>query len=237
MAEVIMILGESGSGKSASLRNFKPGEVCVLNVAGKRLPFRNQFGQSVVNLMNTSIAARYGNINCIIHSGKYPCYVIDDSQYLMAFEAFDRALEIGYGKFTEMAKHFYDLITGCKQADTIWEKDPKTKTWRDTGKPLPETNIYFLHHVEKDDSGFIKPKTQGKMIDEKLNLAGMFSIVLLAGTDGNDYWFQTRSDGMSVVKSPMGMFPEERIPNDLAMVDRIIRDYYREEAGGNENGN
>ena len=233
MAEVIMILGESGAGKSASLRNFQPGEVCILNVAGKRLPFKNQLGQSVVNLMNTSIAARYGNINCIIHSGKYPCYVIDDSQYLMAFEAFDRAMETGYGKFTEMAKHFYDLIVGCKQANTIWERDPKSKTWQDTGKPLPETNIYFLHHLEKDDSGFIKPKTQGRMIDEKLNLAGMFSIVLLAGTDGNDYWFQTKSDGSSVVKAPMGMFAEERIPNDLAMVDKIIRDYYKDDNGGN----
>ena len=233
MAEVIMILGESGSGKSASLRNFKPGEICILNVAGKRLPFKNQFGQSVVDLMQkTTISARYDIINCIVRSGKYPCYVIDDSQYLMAFEAFDRALETGYGKFTEMAKHFYDLVTGCKQATTIWEKDPKSRAWHDTGKPLPETNIYFLHHLEKDDSGYIKPKTQGRMIDEKLNLAGMFSIVLLAGTDGNEYWFQTHSDGMSVVKSPMGMFENDRIPNDLAMVDKTIRDYYKDETGG-----
>ena len=226
MAEIVMILGESGSGKSASLRAFKPGEVCVLNVAGKRLPFRNEFGQSVVNLAQLpSVGARYDTIQHIVRSGKYQRYVIDDSQYLMAFEAFDRALETGYGKFTEMAKHYYDLVTGCQMACTRWERG-KDKIWKDTGEPLPDTIVYFLHHIERDDGGCIKPKTQGRMIDEKLNLAGLFTTVLLAGTDGTDYWFQTHGDGLSVVKSPMDMFTTDKIPNDLALVDKTIREYY-----------
>lgn len=227
MAEIVMILGESGSGKSASLRNFKPGEVCVLNVAGKRLPFRNEFGQSVVNLAALpSVGARYDTINMIVRSGKYQRYVIDDSQYLMAFEAFDRALETGYSKFTEMAKHFYDLVTGCQQATVKYERDKASKLWVPTNEPLPNTIVYFMHHIERDDGGCIKPKTQGRMIDEKLNLAGLFTTVLLAGTDGTDYWFQTHGDGLSVVKSPMDMFTTDKIPNDLALVDKTIREFY-----------
>lgn len=227
MAEIVMILGESGSGKSASLRNFQPGEVCVLNVAGKRLPFKNEFGQSVVNLQTVpSIGARYSTVLNIVRSGKYPRYVIDDSQYLMAFEAFDRALETGYGKFTEMAKHFYDMVTGCMEATTRWERNKDSRLWMDTGKPLNDTIVYFLHHTDKDDQGFIEPKTQGKMIRQNINLAGLFTTVLLAQTDGKDYWFQTHGDGLSVVKSPMDMFKDDTIPNDLKLVDKTIREYY-----------
>lgn len=218
MAELVMIMGESGSGKTASLRTFRPGEVCVLNVAGKRLPFRNEFGKSVIT------PAPYRTILAAVRSGKYKVYVIDDSQYLMAFEAFDRAKEPGYGKFTEMAQNFYSLLMGCKTA-TRWERQPD-KTYRDTGEALEDTIVYFLHHTDRADDGTIKPKTQGRMLDEKLNIAGLFTTVLLAGTDGSEYWFQTKSDGSSVVKSPMGMFAEAKIPNDLRMVDRTIREYY-----------
>lgn len=133
MAEIVMILGESGSGKSTSLRNFEPGEVCVLNVAGKRLPFRNGFGKHVVNVGSApSIALMYERIKRAVRSGMYKRYVIDDSQYLMAFDAFDRAEEKGYGKFTDMAKAFYDLLRDLSTA-TIWEKQ-EDGTYIDTRK-------------------------------------------------------------------------------------------------------
>lgn len=221
MAEIVMIMGESGSGKSASLRSFAPGEVCVLNVAGKRLPFRNTFGAHVVN------NADYSTIVKAVRSGKYKAYVVDDSQYLMAFEAFAKAKEIGYQKFTDMALNFYNMLMACKHA-TIQEKRPD-KTYVDTGKSTDDTVVYFLHHIDRDDSGVIKPKTQGKMLDEKLNVAGLFTTVLLAGTDGKEHWFETKSDGNSVVKSPMGMFTDAKIPNDLKLVDTVIRDYYNME--------
>ena len=124
MAEIVMILGESGSGKSTSLRNFEPGEVCVLNVAGKRLPFRNGFGNHVVNVSNApSVAMMYDLIKRAVRSGKYKRYVIDDSQYLMAFEAFDKAKEVSYQKFTDMALNFYNMLMACKHA-TIWKRNP-----------------------------------------------------------------------------------------------------------------
>ena len=231
MAEIVMVLGESGSGKSTSLRNFEPGEVCVLNVAGKRLPFRNGFGKHVVNVGSApSIALMYDRIKRAVRSGMYKRYVIDDSQYLMAFDAFDRAEEKGYGKFTDMAKAFYDLLRDLSTA-TIWEKQ-EDGTYIDTRKRTDDVIVYFLHHPDRDDSGLLKPKTQGRMLDEKLNVAGLFTTVLLAETDGVDHWFATQNDGKSVVKSPMGMFENARIPNDLKAVDTTIRAYYEME--GNE---
>lgn len=218
MAEIVMIMGESGSGKSASLRSFAPGEVCVLNVAGKRLPFRNQFGKNVVT------NADYGMIVKAVRSGKYKAYVIDDSQYLMAFEAFAKAKEIGYQKFTDMALNFYNMLMACKHA-TVWNKNPDG-TYTDTGKSTDDTVVYFLHHIDRDESGVVKPKTQGRMLDEKLNVAGLFTTVLLAGTDGKEYWFETKNDGNSVVKTPMDMFEDAKIPNDLKLVDMTIRAYY-----------
>ena len=218
MAEIVMIMGESGSGKSASLRTFAPGEVCVLNVAGKRLPFRNEFGKSVVD------NARYELIVKAVCSGKFKRYVVDDSQYLMAFEAFDKAKEVGYQKFTDMALNFYNMLMAVKTA-TVWEKLPDG-TAKDTGKPTDDVIVYFLHHIDKDENGVVKPKTQGRMLDEKLNVAGLFTTVLLAQTDGKEHWFTTQSDGMSVCKSPMGMFDDVRIPNDLKLVDTTMRAYY-----------
>lgn len=219
MAEIVMILGESGSGKSTSLRSFAPGEVCVLNVAGKRLPFRNQFGRE-----NVIDNAGYGVIQQAIRSGKWKRYVVDDSQYLMAFDAFNRAKDTGYGKFTDMALSFYNMLMGAKNA-TIWTKNPDG-TYKDTRKPTDDTIVYFLHHIDRDDTGMIKPKTQGKMLDQQLNLAGLFTTILLADTDGKEHYFWTQNDGKSVAKSPMGMFDELKIPNDLKLVDTAIRSYY-----------
>ena len=221
MAEIVMIMGESDSGKSASLRNFAPGEVCVLNVAGKRLPFRNEFGKSVVN------NAGYKMIVQAVRSGNFKRYIIDDSQYLMAFEAFDKAKEVSYQKFTDMALNFYNMLMACKHA-TIWKKNPDG-TMMDTKQPTDDVVVYFLHHIDRDDSGTVKPKTQGRMLDEKLNLAGLFTTVLMAETDGKEHWFLTHNDGASVVKTPMGMFDDAKIPNDLKLVDSVIRAYYNME--------
>jgi len=221
MAEIVMVMGESGSGKSASLRSFAPGEVCVLNVAGKRLPFRNSFGKNVVN------NAGYNTIVQAVRSGNFKAYVVDDSQYLMAFEAFDTAEEIGYAKFTRMALNFYNMLKSIKSA-TVWKRNADG-TYTDTKKPTDDTIVYFLHHIDRDENGVVKPKTQGRMLDEKLNLAGLFTTVLLAKTDGEDHWFVTKSDGNSVVKTPMDMFDDEKIPNDLKYVDAMIRAYYNME--------
>ena len=119
------------------------------------------------------------------------------------------------------------MLKAIKSA-TVWKKGADG-TYTDTKKPTDDTIVYFLHHIDQDENGIIKPKTQGRMLDEKLNLAGLFTTVLLAKTDGEDHWFMTKSDGKSVVKTPMEMFDDEKIPNDLKLVDTTIRAYYNME--------
>lgn len=195
----VMIAGESGSGKSTSLRNFEPDEVGIFNVAGKPLPFRKQL-KKVDN-------ATYDTIHKALQEPKLKRYVIDDSQYLMAFEMFNRAKELGFGKFTDIGLNFRNLL------DFIIRKLPE------------DVIVYFLHHTETTDTGKIKAKTIGKMLDNQLTIEGLFSTVLLARTDGQRYYFETQSDGYSTAKSPMGMF-EREIDNDLKFVDDTIREYY-----------
>ena len=199
----VLILGESGSGKSASLRNFDPAEVGIFNVASKPLPFRKK--------LKVANNATYSMIMKSLGAPSLKTYVIDDSQYLLAFEFFDRAKETGYQKFTDIALNFRNLI------QFVITQTP------------PDVIVYFLHHLERSDDGHTKAKTIGKMLDEKLTVEGLFSIVLMAQTDGKDHWFLTQNDGYNTVKAPMEMFADAKIDNDLKMVDQTIRDYYEME--------
>lgn len=207
----VMIMGASGSGKSASLRNFEADEVGIFSVAGKRLPFRKQ-----LKVCNTD---DYQKIMAAIARGGLKTYVIDDSQYLMANEFMRRANENGFQKFTDIGKHFYELVRMASY------------------ETPPDCIVYFLHHVEINDLGLLKAKTIGKLLDEKVSVEGWFETVLLAKTDGKRHWFETQSDGQSTAKSPMEMFPTE-IDNDLKFVDTTIREYYglidKHEIHGNE---
>ena len=203
----VLILGESGSGKSASLRNFDPSKVGVFNVVGKPMPFRAKL--PVVN------NATYDSIYKSLAKGKLKTYVVDDSQYLMAFEFFDRAKETGFNKFIDIGLNFKNLIQFVI-----------------TNTP-PDCIVYFLHHVETNGDNKLKAKTIGKMLDEKLTLEGLFSIVLLCEASAEGHHFITQSDGYSIAKSPMEMF-DKVIDNDLAVVDTTIREYWN--LGGNDNG-
>jgi hypothetical protein len=195
----VLILGESGSGKSAAMRNFDVGEVGIFNVASKPLPFRKQ--------LNKADGATYNVIAATLAKGNLKCYVIDDSQYLMAFELFDKVKETGYQKFTEIAVKFKGLI------DYVVRQTPA------------DCIVYFLHHTEKTELG-VKAKTVGKMLDSQLTVEGMFSIVLRTKVESGKYTFTTQTDGYDTVKSPMTMFPAE-IDNDLKMVDTTIREYWQ----------
>ena len=195
----VLILGESGSGKSASLRNFTPEEISIFNVAGKPLPFRKKLPKVKTSDYRTIMAG--------LQKSQKKSFAIDDSQYLLCFEMFDHAKETGYQKFTDMALHFYNLVK------FVIEQMPDDRI------------VYFLHHTEMADNGRIKAKTIGKMLDEKLTVEGLFSIVLLCRTDGQRHYFETQSDGLTTAKSPMEMF-EFEIDNDLKLVDQKIREYY-----------
>lgn len=207
----VFILGKSGSGKSASLRNFSPSEVGVLNVASKPLPFRNGRQFKVVNNAN------YAKIVQALKKATLKTYVIDDSQYLMAFDSFARAGQKGFEKFTDMAVNFYNLLK------FIIDDTPENVI------------VYLLHHTDETDSGDVKAKTIGKMLDQQLTVEGLFSIVLMTQIVDGGYYFSTRSDGHNPVKTPMEMFDEELIDNDLKAVDTAIREYYGIGTGGNNN--
>ena len=195
----VLILGESGSGKSTSLRNFEPSEISIFNVAGKPLPFRKKLPKATIS--------DYGKIMAGMQKSDKKSFAIDDSQYLLCFEMFSHAKETGYQKFTDMALNFYTLIK------FVIDRLPD------------DVIVYFLHHTETDANGKLKAKTVGKMLDEKLTVEGLFSIVLLCQTDGKRHYFVTQSDGYTTAKSPMDMFDLE-IDNDLKFVDTKIREYF-----------
>lgn len=195
----VFILGESGSGKSTSLRNLSESEATIFGVAGKPLPFKKK--------LDYIAHANYNVIGAELRRQTKKIYVIDDSQYLLAFDLFDKAKELGYGKFTDIAVRFKKMLDYIIQ------------------KLNDDIIVYLLHHVETLDGGKIKAKTVGKMLDNQLTLEGLFSIVLFANNLNNEYVFETQTDGFTTAKSPMGMF-QPKIPNDLKFVDTVIREYW-----------
>ena len=202
----VLILGDSGSGKSTSLRNFAQDEVGIFNVAAKPLPFKKK--------LPSLATSDYAEIARVIKGSPRKTFVIDDSQYLMCFENFAKAKETGYTKYTDMALHFYNLL------QLVIHQTP------------PDVLVYFLHHTETDsNTGKVKAKTLGKMLDSQLTVEGLFAIVLMCVTDGHKHVFVTQSDGTTSCKSPIDMFPPE-MDNDLKAVDTAIRKYYEIDDNG-----
>lgn len=198
MGTVVLVLGYSGSGKSYSLRNLDPEAVGVLNVVGKPMPFRKK--------LPTVDGATYADVMQALKSNNRRLYVIDDAGYLMQFDNFARARVTGYGKFTEMALSFEQVLETAARATD------------------PDTIVYVLMHPEADEAGNLKPKTIGKMLDQQLCVEGMAPIVLVCEVNRDGYWFRTNGGGIE--KSPPGMFEADLIPNDLAEVDKAIRGFY-----------
>lgn len=197
----VLLMGTSGTGKSTSLRNLPAEETAIINVTNKPMPFRNKNNLKIVNCSN------YEQMIKAIINTKRRIIVIDDSSYMMTFENFDKATQKGYDKFTTMAVNYYNLLETPKKCDG-------------------EKIIYFVTHEEIDENGVSHPKSIGKMLSQQLVIEGLFSIVLRSMQKENQYVFQTHNDGTSVCKSPIEMFEEDFIPNDLAEVDKIIREYY-----------
>ena len=203
MGIVAFILGRSGTGKSYSMRNFEPAELGVVNIQGKILPFR---GSAKMDCINTDQSTEI--MEAIrIHSKRYKSIVVDDFQYVMANEFMRRSSEKGYEKFTEIARHAWDIVNMVRElpADVI---------------------VYVMCHTDTDQDGTEKIKTIGKMLDEKICLEGMSTIVLKTNVSDGQYTFLTQNNGSDTVKSPAGMFSSYYIDNDLKYVDTKIRNYY-----------
>lgn len=191
-------MGPSGSGKSSSLRGFDADEIGLINVSGKRLPFRGALPYAQITDSSQARSA--------IATGKRRAYVIDDAQYLMSFEEMD-SKKSGFDKWNAIGYGFVGLVRSVSM--------------------LPDdTVVYFLMHTEVGEDGRTKAKTLGKIIDNHYTLEGLFPIVLMAGMSKSRHWFETVNDGSSTVKAPPGMFEDEQIDNDLKAVDAAIRDYW-----------
>lgn len=199
MAVLVMAYGQSGTGKSTSLRNFKNEEVAVVNVSGKPLPFRGD-----IKPYNSD---NYQKIIAAIQGTDRKSIVIDDATYLMVNAFMRNAKVVGYQKYTDMAYDFNALVEFCAN--------------------LPDDKIvYFLGHSDQADDGREHFKTIGKMLDNYVTLEGRFTIVLKTVVQDGKYMFSTQNNGQDTVKSPMGMFEHALIDNDLKAVDDTIREYW-----------
>lgn len=203
MAKIVIVLGDSGSGKTASLRNLPEGSAVVMSATGKELSFVNK---NKIQLAKVG----YAEILKTIPVVKTPIVIIDDANYLMTFENMDRAKELGYSKFTEMAVHFYEIF------DAI-------------SKKTSDQIFYIIAHSDTNETtGRKEMKTVGKMLSEKIVLEGLTNIVIESSYDELDgYIFNMqRTDAKSAAKAPMGMFETAKMPNDLYEVDKVIRKFY-----------
>jgi hypothetical protein len=207
MSIATMVLGQSGTGKSTSLRKMDPAQTLLIQVISKPLPFRSNDWKPVSERGNVLVSSTSDAICAAMRKTARPVIVVDDFQYLLATEFMERAHETGYTKFTEMAKHYYEVLTCAASL-------------------APHKRVYLLSHTDTTDSGQVKAKTIGKLLDEKITVEGLVTIVLRTHVINGQYVFSTRNSGTDTTKTPLGMFDEEHIPNDLAAVDAAIVDYY-----------
>ena len=202
----VMIIGKSGAGKSTSLRNFGEDELYLIKVLGKPLPFRKTF-------KSTFETDDYQAVAKALKKTPKEAIVIDDAGYLITNHFMNNHASAGKGNgvftlYNEIGDRFWRLI------EYVINDLPSEKI------------VYFMMHEDKNDAGDIKPKTIGKLLDEKVCLEGMFTIVLRCMTDNDKHVFRTKTTGADVTKAPIDMFEDEEMDNDLKLVDTAIREYY-----------
>jgi hypothetical protein len=212
MSIATLILGDSGSGKTTSLRNLDPNKVLLIQTLKKSLPFQSKEWKAWDSTTKTGSIFCSDNSDVIMKVlSLCPSYgkeiiIIDDFQYLMANEFMRMADIKGYDKFTMIAKHAWEVVKAAND--------------------LPESiRVYFLSHSVTDDFGKVRAKTIGKMLDDKIVLEGMFTNVLRAAIDNDNHVFITKNHGGDTVKAPMGLFKEDMISNDLLLVDNAICEF------------
>lgn len=206
----VLILGESGCGKSTSMRDLNPDDCFVIQPVKKMLPFRNEFkpmskeGGQIKATDSAPMIIKM--IDGAVKLGK-KMIIIDDFQYVMANEFMRRSNEKSYDKFNDIGFNAWSVINHAQAVDS-------------------DIRVYFMSHVETDMNGKTKIKTIGKMLDEKITLEGLFTIVLGASVSDSKYTFTTQNGGNDTLKSPMGMFSDLQIDNNLKTVDETIVEYY-----------
>lgn len=225
MANCVIVMGKSGTGKSTSIKGLDSKETVVMNLLGKKLPFKGS--KALYNLENKNLI-QVEDYNEIIanlkgineHGHNIKNIVIDDAIYVMRKEYFKRAKETGYAKYTELAQHFQQIIATCEQM-------------------REDTNVFFMLHTEDivSDNTIIgyKVATIGKLLDTQYSPVEVVPMVLFSDIKYDDkgvatFGFYTHR-GMNgsieiPAKSPDGMFEQDFIPNDLGLVVKAMSEYY-----------
>lgn len=210
MSTATLILGSSGSGKSTSLRNLDPAKTLLIQCIKKPLPFKAKGWKTRItiksegNVFQTSDPAM---IEKLMRQSPHEIVVIDDYQSVMVNELMNRSSEKGYDKFTDIGKHAWDIFNTA-------------------GDLADHRRVYVLAHTNTDEFGNVRMKTVGKLVDQHIVPEGFFTIVLRTEVINGQYTFRTQTNGQDCCKSPIGMFNELAIPNDLAEVDKAICDFY-----------
>jgi len=210
MSIATLVLGNSGSGKSTSLRNLDPAHTMLIQCIKKPLPFRATGWKTRETLKSPGNVIQTDDpvlIQTIMHKSHHEIVVIDDYQAVMVNELMSRSSEKGYDKFTDIAKGAWNIFNTA-------------------GALAPHRRVYILAHTTTDEFGGVRMKTVGKMVDQTLVPEGFFTIVLRTEIVNGNYLFSTQTNGQDCCKSPLGMFEDKHVENDLAMVDAQIYKFY-----------
>lgn len=203
MAQKILVMGESGTGKSTSLRNCDAATTAVVNPVGKPLPFKNHFTM----LNNETDARKITRFMKEQAAAGKKLIVVDDFQYILAVPYMNRIKETGWDKYNDFGANYFEIIEVCKD--------------------LPDDVVVaYMTHLETLDNGLTTVKLIGKLLREKITIEGLFTVVLRTGCSEAKYYFYTQNSGKDTVKSPIGMFPAYAIDNDMNYVADKIRNYY-----------
>lgn len=204
MAQNVLIMGESGTGKSTSLRNCNPAITAVVNPVAKPLPFRGKF-EMLNGETDSEIIIKFMKEQ--VEKGK-KIIVVDDFQYILSIPYMNRIKEAGWDKWNDFGANYFEIIDVCSE--------------------LPEDVIvYYMTHTETLEDGTTTIKLIGKLLREKITIEGLFTTVLRTQVSDGKYYFLTQNSGKDTVKSPLGMFGSYAIDNDLNYVDEKIRNFYK----------
>lgn len=211
MSVATLILGSSGSGKSTSLRNLDPAKTLLIQCIKKPLPFRATGWKTRLTLKSEGNVIQTSDpalIEKLMRSSPHEIVVIDDYQAVLINELLSRSSEKGYDKFTDIAKSAWNVFNAA-------------------GDLSEHRRVYIMAHTQSDETGQIRMKTVGKMVDSMIVPEGYFTIVLRTDVINGNYKFSTQTNGQDCAKSPMGMFSDTQIDNDLAAIDEQIQDFYQ----------
>lgn len=210
MSIATLILGTSGTGKSTSLRNLDPAKTLLIQCIKKPLPFRAAGWKVRLSLKSEGNVIQTSDpvlIEKLMRTSPHEIVVVDDYQAVMVNELMNRSSEKGYDKFTDIGKNAWNIFNAA-------------------GALADNRRVYILAHTNTDEFGNVRMKTVGKLVDQHIVPEGFFTIVLRTEVINGQYTFRTQTNGQDCCKSPIGMFADVAIPNDLAEVDKAIAGFY-----------